>query len=137
MGAKRPKSLVQSYISLPISFIIPPLHSIYLKSDLICCIQVILSACSLTFKNLLKQNPSQNPVILLWVSSLPCDSKVFFQCLGSISFWCVSGSWIRSDVMYLDPNLEDDFKELEPRLEFETRHKYGWFLLKLQSMFQD
>ena len=30
--------------------------------------KVILSACSITFKNLLKKNPSQNPVILLWVS---------------------------------------------------------------------
>ena len=29
--------------------------------------KVILSACSLTFRNLLKKNPSQNPVILLWV----------------------------------------------------------------------
>jgi len=28
--------------------------------------KVILSACSLTFRNLLKKNPTQNPVILLW-----------------------------------------------------------------------
>ena len=31
--------------------------------------KVILSACSLTFRNLLKKNPTQNPVILLWVSA--------------------------------------------------------------------
>ena len=30
-----------------------------------------------------------------------------------------------------------EFKEFEPRLEFETRLKYGWFHLKLYSMFQD
>jgi len=28
--------------------------------------KVILSACSITFRELLKQNPSQNPVVLLW-----------------------------------------------------------------------
>ena len=30
--------------------------------------KVILSACSDTFRNLLKKNPAQNPVIVLWVS---------------------------------------------------------------------
>ena len=29
--------------------------------------KVILSACSDTFRNLLKKNPAQNPVIVLWV----------------------------------------------------------------------
>ena len=29
--------------------------------------KVILSACSVTFRNLLKKNPAQNPVIVLWV----------------------------------------------------------------------
>ena len=32
---------------------------------------------------------------------------------------------------------EAEFKEFGPRLEFETRLKYGWFHLKLYSMFQD
>ena len=32
---------------------------------------------------------------------------------------------------------ESEFKELEPRLKFETRLKYSWFHLKLYSMFQD
>ena len=32
---------------------------------------------------------------------------------------------------------EAEFKEFEPRLNFETRLKYGWFHLKLYSMFQD
>ena len=31
--------------------------------------KVILSACSVTFKTLLKKNPAQHPVIVLWVSS--------------------------------------------------------------------
>ena len=76
------------YISLPISLKIPPpLAFNFTGKYLICCVQVILSACSLTFKNLLKQNPSQNPVILLWVSSFFKDSQAFFQCLGSISYW--------------------------------------------------
>jgi hypothetical protein len=30
--------------------------------------KVILSACSVTFRHLLKVNPAPNPVILLWVS---------------------------------------------------------------------
>ena len=32
---------------------------------------------------------------------------------------------------------EAEFKEFEPRLEFETRLKYGGFHLKLYSMFQE
>jgi len=32
---------------------------------------------------------------------------------------------------------EAEFKEFEPRLKFETRPKYGWFYLRLWSMFQD
>ena len=32
---------------------------------------------------------------------------------------------------------EDEFKEFEPQLKFKTRLKYGWFDLKLYSMFQD
>ena len=31
---------------------------------------------------------------------------------------------------------EAEFKEIEPRLKFETRLKYGWFHLKLYSIFQ-
>ena len=30
-----------------------------------------------------------------------------------------------------------EFKEIEPRVKFETRLKYGWFHLKLYPMFQD
>ena len=30
-----------------------------------------------------------------------------------------------------------EFKEFEPRLKFEKWLKYGWFHLKLYSMFQD
>ena len=32
---------------------------------------------------------------------------------------------------------ETKFKEFEPRLNFETRLKYGWIFLKLYSLFQD
>jgi hypothetical protein len=32
--------------------------------------KVILSACSVTFRHLLKANPAPNPVILLWVSEI-------------------------------------------------------------------
>lgn len=32
--------------------------------------KVILSACSVTFRALLKKNPAQHPVIVLWVSRL-------------------------------------------------------------------
>ena len=32
---------------------------------------------------------------------------------------------------------EAEFKEFEPRLKFKPRLKYGWFHLKLYSMFQD
>ena len=31
---------------------------------------------------------------------------------------------------------EAEFKEFDPRLKFETRLKYGWFHLKLHSIFQ-
>ena len=37
----------------------------------------------------------------------------------------------------MDPDPESEFKEFDRRLEFETRLKYGWFPLKLYSMFQD
>jgi len=30
-----------------------------------------------------------------------------------------------------------EFKEFEPRLKFKPRLKYGWFHLKLYSLFQD
>ena len=32
---------------------------------------------------------------------------------------------------------EAELKNFEPRLKFETRHKYGWFHLKSYSMYQD
>ena len=32
---------------------------------------------------------------------------------------------------------EAEFKEFEPRLKFKPRLKYGWFHLKLYSIFQD
>ena len=32
---------------------------------------------------------------------------------------------------------EAEFKEFEPRLKFKPPLKYGWFLLKLYSIFQD
>ena len=32
---------------------------------------------------------------------------------------------------------EAEFKEFEPKLKIETRLIYGWFHLKLYSMFQD
>ena len=35
----------------------------------------------------------------------------------------------------LQPKAE--FKEFEPRIKFKTRLKYGWFRLKLYSMFRD
>ncbi|XP_023321934.1 protein tramtrack, beta isoform isoform X10 [Eurytemora carolleeae] len=48
--------------------------------------KVILSACSLTFKNLLKQNPSQNPVILLWdVSPRDLSSILDFMYNGEVN----------------------------------------------------
>ena len=37
----------------------------------------------------------------------------------------------------MDPDPEAEFKEFDRRLKFETRLKYGWFHLKLYSMFQD
>ena len=37
--------------------------------------------------------------------------------------------------MYLHPEAE--IKEFEPRLKFVPRVKYGWYHLKLYSMFQD
>ena len=33
--------------------------------------------------------------------------------------------------------FEAEFKEFEPRLIFKPRLKYGWFYLKLYSIFQD
>ena len=33
--------------------------------------------------------------------------------------------------------LEAEFKEFEPWLKFKPQLKYGWFHLKLYSMFQD
>ena len=35
------------------------------------------------------------------------------------------------------PQSDAEFKEFEPRLEFETQLKYSWFPLKLYLMFQD
>ena len=32
---------------------------------------------------------------------------------------------------------EAEFKEFDPRLKFKPRLKYGWFHLKLYSIFQD
>ena len=32
---------------------------------------------------------------------------------------------------------EAKFKDFEPRLKFKPRLKYGWFQLKLYSIFQD
>ena len=34
-------------------------------------------------------------------------------------------------------NTEAEFKEFEPRLKFKPRLKYGWFYLKLYSIFQE
>ena len=34
-------------------------------------------------------------------------------------------------------STEVEIKEFEPQLKFKTRLKYGWFHLKLYSMFQD
>ena len=36
-----------------------------------------------------------------------------------------------------DMRSEAEFKEAEPRLKFKPRLKYGWFHLKLYSIFQD
>ena len=36
-----------------------------------------------------------------------------------------------------DSRSEAKFKEFEPRLKFKPRLKYGWFHLKLYSIFQD
>ena len=45
--------------------------------------KVILSACSVTFRHLLKKNPAQHPVIVLWVSSCSnCVTKQnYFHCV--------------------------------------------------------
>ena len=40
-------------------------------------------------------------------------------------------------IIKLDNSPEAKFKQFEPRLKFEIRLKYGWFHLKLYSMFQD
>ena len=34
-------------------------------------------------------------------------------------------------------NPETEFKEFEPRLKSKPRLKYGWFHLKIYSIFQD
>lgn len=48
--------------------------------------KVILSACSLTFKTLLKKNPSQNPVILLWdVSPRDLSAILDFMYNGEVN----------------------------------------------------
>lgn len=48
--------------------------------------KVILSACSITFKNLLKKNPSQNPVILLWdVSPRDISAILDFMYNGEVN----------------------------------------------------
>ena len=39
--------------------------------------------------------------------------------------------------MYLHVCSEADFKEFEPRPKQKPRLKYGWFHLKLYSIFQD
>ena len=36
----------------------------------------------------------------------------------------------------METTPEVEFKEFEPRFKFETRLKYGWFHLKLYSMFK-
>ena len=55
--------------------------------------KVILSACSVTFRHLLKKNPAQHPVIVLWVSS--CSNYVtkqnYFHCL--YKRMCYRGTW--------------------------------------------
>ena len=38
---------------------------------------------------------------------------------------------------YLDKKYETEFKEFKRRLKFKPPIKYGLFLLKLYSMFQD
>ena len=43
--------------------------------------------------------------------------------------------WNRSKSEDVKP--EAKFKEFQQRLKFESRLKYGWFRLKLYSMFQD
>jgi len=48
--------------------------------------KVILSACSVTFKNLLKKNPTQNPVILLWdVSPRDLSAILDFMYNGEVN----------------------------------------------------
>jgi hypothetical protein len=43
--------------------------------------KVILSACSVTFRHLLKVNPAPNPVILLWVSHF-FTVTTYTNCVG-------------------------------------------------------
>ena len=38
---------------------------------------------------------------------------------------------------FTEKNTEAEFKEFELRFKFKQRFKYGWFHLKLYSMFQD
>ena len=55
--------------------------------------KVILSACSVTFRHLLKKNPAQHPVIVLWVSF--CSNYVtkqdYLHCL--YKRMCYRGTW--------------------------------------------
>ena len=50
-----------------------------------------------------------------------------------ISILCRSTDYFIILLQYPDT----EFKEFEPRLKFKPRFKYGWFHLKLHSMFQD
>ena len=42
-----------------------------------------------------------------------------------------------NNLKLLENGPEAEFKEFEPRLKFKPQLKYGWFHLKLYSMFQD
>jgi len=45
---------------------------------------------------------------------------------------------VRPNLFYMSSKrAEAEFNEFEPRLKFETRLKFGWFHLKLYSVFQD
>jgi len=49
--------------------------------------------------------------------------------------WKFSTSKYKPCWVYFYPEAE--FKEFEQRLKFKPRLKYGWFHIKLYSMFQD
>ena len=58
--------------------------------------------------------------------------------------WRFTLNQIYTNILFTIPSFnvlpmisEAEFKEFEPRLKFKTRLKYGWFHLKLYSMFQD